>query len=76
MMCISVLYKTCQDLYTNHPLASEPVDPAGIVHVMVLVLPDGGNERFFALSQNRAAATPRYQLCSWSGEDPMPFTCA
>jgi hypothetical protein len=25
MMCISVLYKTCQDLYTNHPLASEPV---------------------------------------------------
>jgi hypothetical protein len=71
MICVSVLYKTCQDLYMNHPLASEPVDSTGIVHVMVLVLSDGENERFFALSQDRAVATPRYQLCSWSLEDQL-----
>jgi hypothetical protein len=35
---------------------------------MVLVLADGENELFFSLSQDRAAATPRYRLCSWSGE--------
>jgi hypothetical protein len=71
MMCISVLYKSCQDLYTNHPLAIGPGDSTGIVYVMVLMLTDGGSQRSFALLQDRAAATPRYQICSWSGEDRL-----
>lgn len=71
MMCISVLYKSCRDLYTNYPLAIGPVDQTGIAYVMVLMLADGGIERFFALSQDRSAATPRYQLCLWSGEDQL-----
>lgn len=71
MMCISVLYKTCHDLYTNYLLASEPVDPTANVYVMVLMLADGETERFFALSHNCAAAMPSYQLRSWSGEDQL-----
>ena len=70
-MCISVLYKTCQYLYAKYPLASEPVNPTRIVYFMVLMLADGESERFFALSHNRAAATPSYQLRSWSGEDQL-----
>lgn len=76
-MCISVLYKTCQYLYANHPLASGPVNATGILHVMVLMLADGESERFFALSHDRAATTPNYQLCSWSGEDQLEIVaCA
>jgi hypothetical protein len=70
-MCVSVLYKTCQYLYTKHPLAVGPVDPAGVVYLMVLMLADGESERFFALSQERSTGTPSYQLCSWSGEDQL-----
>ncbi len=71
MMCISVLHKVCQRLYANHPLAAWPVNPARSVYVMVLMVADGESERFFALSQNRAATTPGFQLCSWSGEDEL-----
>jgi hypothetical protein len=71
MMCISVLYKMCQYLYADHPLASGPVDQTGAAQVVVVTLVDGEGERFFVLSHDCAAATPSYQLCSWSGGEQL-----
>jgi hypothetical protein len=71
MMCVSVLYKTCQNLYTSRPLATGPVDATGTVNVMVMLLPNGESERFFVLLRSETAADPSYQLRSWDGKDQL-----
>jgi hypothetical protein len=68
MICTSSLYETCQELFTNYPLATRAANTSGTISLMVLLVPDPNSVRFFVLSRDCREAKPLYYLRPWRAE--------
>jgi len=66
----SSIYEACHGLFTNYPLAVETADHDGkIIHSIVLMLRDGDDVQFFALSHQNSEDRPSYMFLPWPTGD-------
>lgn len=59
------LYETCQELFTNYPLAARAEDPDATIHSMVLMVDDRDTPHFFVLMRDGGHGMFSYSLCPW-----------
>lgn len=59
------LYETCNELFTDYPLAARTVNRSGTIRSMVLLLRDGDDAGFFVLVSDSSEGRPLYSLCTW-----------
>jgi hypothetical protein len=65
MIHTASLYQTCEELFTNYPLAIRDVTDFSSIRSMVLMCRNGGEAGFFVLSQGRRDEAPLYSMCPW-----------
>jgi hypothetical protein len=61
------LYDQCDDLFADCPQAVQPVNRSGTIGSMVLMLRDGANDGYFALTCDGAGDSAVYLIWSWPG---------
>jgi hypothetical protein len=61
----SSLYERCHELFDTYPLAVRAANDDKTIHLMILMLRDGDDGRFFVLSHDRSSDRNRYSLRSW-----------
>jgi hypothetical protein len=58
-------YERCHELFDTYPLAVRAANDAKTIRLMILMLRDGDNGKFFVLSHDRSSDRNRYSLRSW-----------
>lgn len=59
------LYDQCGDLFADYALAVQPVNRSGTIDSMVLMLRDGTNDGYFALTRDCVGDSAVYLIWSW-----------
>jgi hypothetical protein len=65
------LYRKCQQLFADYPLAAKATSGGGTVGSMVLMLAEGHDATFFVLLRICAAQAPSYSLRQWLARDAV-----
>jgi hypothetical protein len=64
----SDVFKACEDLYAEYPMAASPVNSRGTVYAIVLTLCDGADARYFTLARYEVADGHSYVLSPWRSD--------
>jgi hypothetical protein len=67
MIGISSLYEACGNLFAGYPLAVTADGPSGSAGSIILMRHNGGDAKFFILTQDHDAGQPCYSLGPWHG---------
>jgi len=62
------LYETCHELFAEYSVAAEAIDESSLIRSMVLLLPDGGDARFFVLTADRTMGRTSFSLFPWRAD--------
>ena len=68
MIATNRVYRACDALFAEYPLAARVTDESGDAETLVLMLRSGDEATFFILLRDSGAGEPVYSLCPWRAD--------